>query len=85
MVPIIIPLSSLCFIASIYILHFLYIICIPLKHVQEVFLGGCSEKKKYMYSTSYWSEVNRNIIKPQFYFLHHQEEKALKRLVEVEI
>ena len=31
------------------------------------------------------SEVNRNIIKPQFDFLHHQEEKALKRLWEVEI
>ena len=38
-----------------------------------------------MYSISYWSEVNRNIIKPQFDFLHHQEEKTLKRLVEVEI
>ena len=38
-----------------------------------------------MYSILYWSEVNRNIIKPQFDFLHHQEEKALKRLWEVEI
>ena len=48
--------------------------------------GGCSEKKIYVqHFISYWSEVNRNIIKPQFSFLHHQEEKTLKRLVEVEI
>ena len=32
-----------------------------------------------MYSISYWSEVNRNIIKPQFDFLHHQEEKDFKK------
>ena len=56
-----------------------------LKHVQEVFCFGCGEKKRYMYNILYWSEVNRNIIKPQFDFLHHQEEKALKRLWEVEI
>ena len=54
------------------------------------FWGGCSEKKKkyiyiYIYSISYWPEVNIIIIKPQFDFLHHQEEKALKRLVEVDI
>ena len=55
--------------------------------------GGCSEKKKniyiyiyiYIYSISYWSEVNIIIIKPQFDFSHHQEEKSLKRPVEVEI
>ena len=32
----------------------------------------------YIYSISYWSEVNIIIIKPQFDFLHHQEEKALR-------
>ena len=31
-------------------------------------------------SISYRSEVNIIIIKAQFDFLHHQEEKALKRL-----
>ena len=63
-----------------------------LKHVQEVFFFFffflAAVKKKlyiYIYSISYWSEVNIIIIKPQFDLLHHQEEKALKRLVEVEI
>ena len=53
---------------------------------KKYFWGAVVRKKIYVaYSISYWSEVNRNIIKPQFYFLHHQEEKILKRLVEVEI
>ena len=43
-----------------------------LNHVQEV----AAVEKKFIYII---------IIKPQFDFLHHQEEKALKRLVEVEI
>ena len=40
--------------------------------------------EKVIYSTSRWSEVNTIIIKLQFDFLHHQEEKTLKRLVKVD-
>ena len=62
-----------------------------LEHVQEVFLFflfiylffilAAVKKRIYIYSISYWSEVNIIIIKPQFDFLHHQEEKVLKRRV----
>ena len=60
-----------------------FIICI--ETCSRSIFFDCGEKKRYMYSILYWSEVNRNIIKPQFDFLHHQEEKALNRLWEVEI
>ena len=60
-----------------------FIICV--ETCSRSIFFGCGEKKRYMYSILYWSEVNRNIIKPQFDFLRPQEEKALKRLWEVEI
>ena len=84
-VPIIIPLPSLCFIASIYILHFLFIICIPLKHVQEVFLGGCSEEKNICTAFHIglkWTEISLNL---SFIFYIIKKKRFLKRLVEVEI
>ena len=61
-----------------------------LKHVQEFFYLFIyfffAAVKKYIYIvyTSYWSAVNIITIKHQLDFLHHQEEKASKRLVEVD-